>query len=106
MPISPDPPSAQKISSSPGIIGNASFRAAYRHVVQQAQPLDREIGLNRVEHVGLLVEQGREAASGDNRCRPAELGLDAVREPLNHRDITPVDADPHLALGGATDDAE
>ena len=53
MPISPEPPSATNISSSPGIM----VAPPERHVVQQAQPLDGEVGLDRVEDVGVLVEQ-------------------------------------------------
>ena len=81
------------------------FEAADCHAVQQTQPLDRQIGLDRVERVGVLVEQGREAARGDDLARAADLALHARGQPLDHRDIAPVDADQHLALGRAADHA-
>ena len=49
------------------------------------------------------VEQGGEAAGGDDPDRAADLGLQPRDQPLDHRDIAPIDADLHLLLGGAAD---
>ena len=73
MPISPEPPSAQNSSSSPGSSGTRSH-----HIVQQAQPLNGEVGLNRVECLRMLVEQGREAAGSDHRHGTHDLALEAL----------------------------
>src|SRR5437764_12388239 len=104
MPTSPEPPSARNSTASPGIIGIASIRAAHGDVVQQAQTLDGEIGFNRVEDVGVLVEQSGEAAGSNHGGRAAKFALDPLGQALEQGDIAPVDADDHLALGRAADD--
>src|SRR5690242_13305544 len=100
MPISPDPPSAQNSSSSPGIIS-----ARQSLLIQETQPLDGEIGLNGVKRVGMLVEQGREAARSHDRDVTANLALQSLDQALDHCDIAPINPDQHLLFSRPPDHA-
>src|SRR6185503_20801708 len=119
MPISPDPPSARKSSSLPGVM-----RPPYRHSseswnpnfplrpregkrdsslrwndgpgsgfpaprIKHRQPANGEVPLDRVERIGMGMEQGGEAAGGDDLDRAADLRLQPRDQPFDHRDIAP-----------------
>src|SRR3546814_1350205 len=53
--------------------------------------------------MGLFLKQDREAAGRDDGERLVDLGPHPRDQPLDHRDIAPIDADQHLAFGRAPD---
>src|SRR3546814_14408252 len=58
IPISPDPPSGRKISSSPGTM-ICKLLAGGIAPMDQRQPLDCEIAIDMIEAGGVLFEQKR-----------------------------------------------
>jgi hypothetical protein len=69
------------------------------------QAFQRQVGIDRVEHVGSLVEQHGQPAGGDHLGRAADFGLHAGDQAFHHRHIAPEHADQHLVLGVAADHA-
>src|SRR3546814_1650986 len=51
------------------------------------------------------LEQHGKTAGGNDFDGTPDLRLHPRDQPLDHRDIAPEDADMHLVLGGAADDA-
>src|SRR5580658_595416 len=126
MPISPVPPSGRKARSpmesfilsvysgsrftrAGGLLlfdqSRALTRQCGRGVAfrQQPQALERQVGVDLLDHHGALGEQRRQAAGADDLHRAAVFGADAGDQALDHADIAPVDAGLHGGDSGAAD---
>src|SRR3546814_2328499 len=101
-PISPDPPSGRKISSSPGTM-ICKLLAGGIAPMDQRQPLDCEIAIDMIEDGGVLFEQKREASGGDDLGGPPHFRADAADQPFDQADIAPIDAAVHRVHRGAAD---
>ena len=62
---------------------------------QHAQTVKREVRIDVPDDGGALRHQGREAAGGQHLHVMPVLGLHPRHQPLDHRDIPPVDAGLH-----------
>src|SRR4029079_16884898 len=73
-----------------------------RPIVEQAQPLDRQVGLNGIEQVRVLVEQRGKTASCKDSDGSSDLRLQSSNQAFHHCDIAPVDSGQHLGFGRST----
>src|SRR4051812_32926045 len=73
--LAPPPPFGWSPSPRAALAGRTGLRLAapLAPPVEQCQPLDGEVRLDRVEDLRVAVEQGGEAAGGDDLGRPADL---------------------------------
>ncbi len=67
--------------------------------VDQHQPVDGQVGVDLLQHVCPLREEGGQSPGSDHGHRPRPLGADAGAEPLDEPDVSPVDPRLHAGDG-------
>src|SRR5579862_5587344 len=93
MPISFDPPSGRKTSSS--VLDAMDLRAFPIAAPDLQHAADRQVLIKMVDRSGRRVKERCDAAGGDDGERLVPLGLDARHQAFDEADVTPEDPRLH-----------
>src|SRR6266540_1615155 len=66
---------------------HSALRTPLVELVDEAQPLQREVGIDHVDHVRLARDDLRPAAGADYERRSSQLALELRHDPLHQADV-------------------